>query len=190
MSNHVIARRGYVSLKPFVESPSPGTWFARTWLLGTALRSYSLEVISAWSWLLWPGDVPVHELKQVDSTRIQFILSGERFPIDIIGSYDVDRAKSIIANAPRKSMPVDVQLWRAYAHRMGWQTPNAPDSIVDCSVPAIIATVDKTGGGHMLIDGWHRIDQASADGHNFIQAFYLTEEETKDIFDISWKGRP
>jgi hypothetical protein len=57
-------------------------------------------------------------------------------------------------------------------------------------VPAIIAVVDKARGEQILIDGWHRIDKASADGHDVIQAFYLTEEETKEIFDASWKGLP
>jgi hypothetical protein len=161
-------------------------WLASARLLMAGIHSCSVIATSTWRWFLWPVAALPDELEPVNSSKIHFTLTGERFPIDLIGSYDVDRAKSIIANAPRTSIPADVEFWRAYADQMKSQHfTTAPHSTVDCSIPPIIVTVDKAGGRYMLIDGWHRVEKASAEGRDVIQAFYLTEEETKNVFDVA-----
>jgi len=170
-------------------STTPERWFAGVGLIGTTMGSYFLIAASTWQSLLWPIDAPAYHLEHVDSAKVQFTSSGESFPIDLVGSYDIDRAKSIIAKAPRRSKPVQVAFWRAYADHMEWPRLAAvPD--VDSSFPAIVATIDKARGSYLLIDGWHRIDKACAEGQDLIEGFYLTEEETKEVFDLTWKGLP
>jgi hypothetical protein len=137
--------------------------------------------------MAWLGAVSENNvLEHVDSRTIHFLFSRERFPLDWFGSYNVDRAKSIIARAPRTSRPVNVALWRAYADHMEWPClDTGPESTVDCSVPVILATIDEARGRYMLVDGWHRIYKASAEGRDLLEGFYLTEEETKDVFDLT-----
>jgi beta-N-acetylglucosaminidase len=131
-----------------------------------------------------------NKLEEIDSSEIKFILSGERFPIDTVGSYNIDRAKSILAKVPRKSRPANVHKWRAIAKHMESQHLVAPPkSNIDYLIPAIIATVDKTAAHYMLIDGWHRLEKAITEGRETIQAFYLTEAESIEVFDISWVDR-
>ena len=190
MSDQFLGTGWYTPLSPYgLGSVLSQTFFASANLLMSSMQKHAVAAAPAWRWLLWPvADLP-DVSEPVNSKNVKFILSGERFPIDIIGAYDVDRAKAIILKAPRKSLPVDVDVWRAYADKMEWDHLNASkDPAVDCSIPAIIATVNEAGGSYMLIDGWHRIDKASAEGRNEIQAFYLTEDETKQIFDVAWRG--
>jgi len=179
-----------VPLSPYrLDGALSQTWFNNAWLLLASLKSYSLLANSTWRWLLWPVTGKQKELAQVDSSKIYFILSGERFPIDLIGSYNIDRAKSIIDKAPRTSVPTDVDVWQAFADQMEWQHLGAArEAAVDYSIPVIIATVDKAGERYMLIDGWHRVHKAKKEGRDVIQAFYLTEEETKEVFEISFGG--
>jgi len=190
MSDQFLGTGWYTPIAPYgLGSALSQTFFASATLLMSSMQKHAVAAAPAWRWLLWPVEDLQNELERVDSKNVKFILSGERFPIDIIGAYDIDRAKSIIAKAPRRSLPVDVDVWRAYADKMEWDHLNASkDPGVDCSIPAIIATVDEAGGSYMLIDGWHRIDKASSEGRDVIQAFYLTEEETKQIFDVGWRG--
>lgn len=168
---------------------------ANSWLSGgcfalEGLDRYSRIAVSACRLLLWPFSQWQPQFDQIDSRDVDFIFSGERFPIDIFGSYDIDRAKSIIAGAPRTSKPADVAAWQAYADKMDWQQLSSalPDAEIDCSIPVIIATLDEAHGRYMLIDGWHRIAKANGGEQEMIQAFYLTEQETTEAFDISWRN--
>lgn len=125
----------------------------------------------------------------ISSSEISFILSGEYFPIDILGCYDIDRAKSFLRSAPRLSRPVPVAFWRTFSRHMGWRILTA-GSGVDYAVPVIVATVNASRGKYLLIDGWHRIQKAADDYRDFIDGFYLTETETSKAFEASWRGHP
>ncbi len=172
-----------------IENAAIEIWIAGACLAMAGILLGSRVASSTWHSWRWPAPKPQNELDEVQSQHVQFKLTGERFPIDIIGSYNIDRAKAIIAKAPRTSRPVAVAFWRAFADRMEWKHLAAlKDSTIDYSVPVIIATANEAGGNYMLIDGWHRIQKASEEGQETIQAFYLTEEESKEAFDISWGG--
>ena len=123
----------------------------------------------------------------MNSRQVEFTLTGERFPIDLVGSYDVDKAKAIIAEAPRTSKAADVNAWGAFAEHMEWEQLDG-GSEIDCSVPVIIATVSEAKGHYLLIDGWHRVHKAKVEGRDVIQAFYLTEAETIRVFEIAMVG--
>jgi hypothetical protein len=57
-------------------------------------------------------------------------------------------------------------------------------SNADYTVPIIIATVDKSTGNYLIIDGWHRLLRAKCDGVKIIPAYCLTELETIGIFRL------
>jgi hypothetical protein len=182
----------------YAESSSPHnpdvapSWvlFASIGLFLTSMRWCSLLATYTLRWFQQPGVPSQNEFSPICSGDIDFLLRDERFPVELFGSYDIDLAKSIIAEAPRTSRPTDVAFWKAFMNQMESQHISTfRHSTANCSIPVIIATVDAASGNYMLIDGWHRIGQATAEGRNVIQAFYLTEAETKEIFKTSWDAR-
>jgi hypothetical protein len=182
----------------YVESSSPHnpdlapSWvlFASIGVFLTGMRWCSLLATCTLGWFQQPRAPSQDEFSPISSRNIDFLLKDERFPVELLGSYDIDLAKSIIAEAPRTSRPTDVAFWKAFVNQMESQhIPTFRPSTANCSIPVIIATVDAARGNYMLIDGWHRLGQASAEGRNVIQAFYLTEAETKEIFKTSWDAR-
>src|ERR1017187_6121392 len=171
---------------------APPSWepFACIGLFLTSMRWCSLLATCTLRWFQQPTVPSQDEFSRISSGDIQLLLKDERFPVDLLGSYDIDLAKSIIAKAPRMSRPTDVAFWKAFANEMESQhLQTFRSSTANCSIPVIIATVNESSGNYMLIDGWHRIDQASAEGRNVIQAFYLTEAETKEIFKVAGNAR-
>jgi hypothetical protein len=109
----------------------------------------------------------------------------ERFQIGCLGCYDIDAAKRVIANHPRPKVPADVCRWvTAGEKRHLLPTSSKGISKADYTVPIIIATVDRSSGNYLIIDGWHRLLNAKRDGVEAIPAFCLTERETIGVFRL------
>lgn len=89
--------------------------------------------------------------------------------------FDVNRAKEIIAEKPRRIFSFAAADWRGVAEMIEYRELKAD---VDLAIPCILAAVGKA---YLPIDGWHRIRRALASGGLTMPAVKLTREETKRI---------
>lgn len=96
--------------------------------------------------------------------------------------FDIDRAKAILAAAPRPEVAVDMSEAGHPVHRGMIEERHLPH--VDPTQPGVMATIHLVpkgcAPGLVLIDGHHRQARALADGLPFT-AYVLTAAETEQI---------
>lgn len=96
-----------------------------------------------------------------------FYFLGERF--------DVDLAEQLIKASPRETVLCSIDGWYSFSGLVG---NDPPFKEVDLSVPLIIVPMK---GSYLPIDGWHRIRKAHDDGVKELEAYVLTEDETRIV---------
>lgn len=91
------------------------------------------------------------------------------------GSYDVQKAKLILAAKPAREV---IQLEVAGYAAMVKMIAELKATNVDLAVPLILV---KISDGYLPIDGWNRIAKAINDGVNSLPAVVLTKEERNHV---------
>lgn len=104
----------------------------------------------------------------------------ERFTLLSL-TWDITAAWEIIAAGSADREVVEVPVASAASmlgliwHDLGWALQHA-----DLSRPVLLVTLPNDGGT-MLIDGWHRIARADAEGVECLPGYMLTAEEEQKI---------
>ena len=106
--------------------------------------------------------------------------------------FDVRHAKRTIAGNPRPVVDLTVADLRGLVGLIGGA--QREKTTIDLAFPCIVARMpEEIGGGHMLMDGWHRARVAIAQGVETLPAVVLTVEETiaasSDLAEIVKRNR-
>lgn len=102
---------------------------------------------------------------------------GETFRF-LAYSFDVDRAKELLAERPRVSDTLEVEECRAFVNRIVIDKGAVDDA--DLTVP-VIFWQGEDGKTFLPIDGWHRIAKALKEEVKSLPAVLLTKKESKEV---------
>lgn len=99
------------------------------------------------------------------------------------GSWDVRKAKRMIHQNPRPTIQFEAKNAKYQIESGAIATYDKYLEMADTSVPIILISSKNADGstGYFPIDGWHRIRKAIENNIDFIPAYVLTIEESKEI---------
>lgn len=113
-----------------------------------------------------------------NSSDWEWIEKEEVFDANGFG-FDVDKAKRIIRRAPRPIITIQVTDYSGLFEAIPVKLDHPRGVTYDLAFPLLFVTLRN--GGRLLIDGWHRLDQAAKKGLETLPAVILTREETKKV---------
>lgn len=100
---------------------------------------------------------------------------------DILAArFDVNAARRLIERRPREVIDIDVSKAPADLHRI----TDERKAKADLSFPLILITTPE---GLWVIDGWHRIAKAQAEGIRLLPGVVLTMKESQRVSCRPWR---
>ena len=112
------------------------------------------------------------------SSAWEWVENEEVFETDGF-AFDVDKSKRFIRRTPRPIVTILVADYSGLFEAIPVNLDHPKGVNYDLALPLIMVTMRN--GGRLLIDGWHRLDQAVKKGIETLPAVILTREETKKV---------
>ena len=107
--------------------------------------------------------------------------------------FDIDKAITLCHYREKQIIPLeqisDIFI-NASQHKIKYTPTNDVDDIFDyskCDIPVILITFANGGFSHLVIDGNHRIESRKKQNIDFVDAVYLTMEETTSILQSKFE---
>jgi hypothetical protein len=103
------------------------------------------------------------------------VVKPERWGNTLLGVFDVRKAKEIIAANPRPVREINIAGCAKAHEDVKIRDGTAENPAIDLDVPVIVVSTEY---GPAIIDGWHRVAKALANGREVLNAVDLTADET------------